>query len=115
MKLLDQFIAFIRPTSTSEVVLKALALIQSQGALIMATLAEVQAGLAKLVAVTAAEKTEAVAAQAASTDAIKTLGDQVAALKAQVLTGGAASATDLDAILAQIQGVDAAVQAIIPV
>lgn len=112
--MITRILNFVRNASTSNVTLKLLASIQHQGVLIMATVADLQAAVDKLTADTAAEKAEALAAQQASTDAIKTLADQVTALKAQVAAGTGINAVDLDPILAKIQSIDTAVQAIIP-
>lgn len=114
MTFFNNVLNILRNTSTPDATLKLLATLQSQGIHIMATLIEVQNALAKLANDTATEKTEALAAQLASTDAIKALTDQVAGLKAQLANGTTVSAADLDALLAQINGIDTAVQAIIP-
>ena len=114
MNLLTPILNFIRPASANAETLKLLATLQSQGLYIMATLVELQTAVSKLASNTANEKTESLAAQLASTNAIKDLRDQVAALRAQIANGTAASSTDLDALLAQINGIDTAVQAIIP-
>ena len=114
MNLLTPILNFIRPASSNAETLKLLATLQSQGIHIMATLIELQTAVSKLASNTATEKTEALAAQRSSTEAIKALTEQVAALKAQLANGTTVSTADLDALLAQITGIDTAVQAIIP-
>ncbi len=73
----------------------------------MATLQEVQAQIQKLKDDVATE-----AAQASA--ALKDLSDQVQALKDQIAGGAGVTAADLDGILTSIQGVDSAVQDIVP-
>lgn len=76
----------------------------------MADFATVTAALDKLAADTAAEKQQVADAQAALSAQIAQLTDQITQLK----SAGGAGPADLDAALAQVQSIDAAVQAIQP-
>ena len=114
MSFINNAMNFMRNASAHEATLNLLAKLQTQGTLIMATLIDIQNALTKLSSDTTSEKAEALAAQLASTAAIKTLSDQVAGLKAQLANGSTVSTADLDALLAQINGIDSSVQAIIP-
>ena len=114
MSFFNNAMNIMRNASAPDATLTLLAKLQSQGTLIMATLAEVQNALTKLANAAAVEKAEALAAQLASTDSIKALTEQVAGLKAQLANGTTVSTADLDALLAQINGIDSAVQSIIP-
>lgn len=73
-----------------------------QGEKIMATLDEVKAEVSTLGSAVAAAK-------AASAAQIQTLSDQVTALQAQLAAGTGVTSADLDALLASIKGVEAAV------
>ncbi len=74
---------------------------------IMATLQEVQAQIQKLKDDVATEASQASAA-------LKDLSDQVQALKDQIAAGAGVTTADLDGLITAIQGVDTAVQDIVP-
>jgi predicted RNA-binding Zn ribbon-like protein len=73
------------------------------GATIMTTLLDIKSSLAKLSSDIAAEKAEVSAA-------VLVLTEQVAALQATLAAGTGVTAEDLDALMTQINGVDAAVK-----
>ncbi len=73
----------------------------------MATLDEVKAQIQTLKDDVATEASQVQAS-------LKDLNDEVHALKDQIASGSGVSAADLDALLASIKGIDAAVQDIVP-
>jgi flagellar hook-associated protein FlgK len=82
---------------------KALAHLTRQGNSIMATLDDVKAALAQAAADATAEKAEVATA-------IQALNDRIAALQTQIAAGTLVTAADLDALVTQINGIDAQVK-----
>jgi flagellar hook-associated protein FlgK len=74
-----------------------------QGSKIMATLKDVQDALAQAATDATAEKAEVAAA-------IQVLTDKITALQAQIDAGTAVTSADLDALVTQINGIDAQVK-----